>query len=121
MSYILKNGIILLYAYPFGFFISSLFLRKILVFIDSESEKKLGGLGIHIKNESFWIGACEHFLVITFILLDQYTALGIIFAARGIVRMEDIKKKASFYLLGMLLSLCFAVFFGVTAKTLFDI
>ncbi|OQX94979.1 hypothetical protein B6I21_07825 [candidate division KSB1 bacterium 4572_119] len=121
--------LLLLYAYPVGFFLGSYLLRKILIFTNEAHRDRLGGSGINFRNTGFWIGLCEHFLVVTFILAEQYTALGIIVAARGLLRLEDIKQdktstlqtdKASYYLLGMLLSVSFAVFFGTTTKFLIE-
>ena len=115
--------LILIYAYPAGFFIGSIFLRKLLVFIDESNREYLEGSSINFKNTGFWIGLCEHFLVVTFIFVGQYTALGIIVAARGLLRTEEIKKseqnKASYFLIGMLLSISLATFFGLTAKLMF--
>ncbi|MBN2007710.1 hypothetical protein JW960_00020 [candidate division KSB1 bacterium] len=119
MKNILINSGILLYAYPLGFIIGSVIIRRILIFIDPANQQLMGGRGIKIRNEGFWIGMCEHFLVVTFIFANQFTALGIVFAARGIVRSDQIKQNASYFLLGMLLSLCFATFVALTAKGLF--
>lgn len=46
------------------------------------------------------IGKCENILTITFILAEQYTGLGLIFAAKSIMRSEDIKKNPQYYLGG---------------------
>jgi hypothetical protein len=121
---------VLIYAYPVGFLVGSIILRKILVFIDESYKKHIGGAGINYRNSGFWIGACEHFLIVTFILVGQYTALGILVAARGILRIDmkpqdskvsekekqDAIDRVSYFLLGMLLSICFATFFGITTK-----
>ncbi|MBN1981641.1 MAG: hypothetical protein JW795_08925 [Chitinivibrionales bacterium] len=118
---------VLLYAYPIGFFISSFLLRKIIIFINKDNSVHIGGKGINIHNVGFWIGLCEHFLIVTFVFLNQYTALGILVAARGILRAEDIKEgkrtegsidRASYFLIGMLLSISFALFFGITGRAL---
>ena len=113
--------IALLYAYPFGFVLGSLLLRRILAFVDPSNTSRMGGHGLNPRNEGFWIGMCEHFIIVTFILMNQFTALGILFAARGLVRTQDIKENASYYLLGMLLNLCFASFFGITTKLFLNV
>ncbi len=126
----LKLIAILLYAYPIGFFIGSLLLRRILIFINEKNREYLGGAAINFRNVGFWIGVCEHFLVVTFVLVGEYTALGIIVAARGLLRAEDIRKasaeeknssRSSYYLLGMLLSISFALFFAISGKLLLDV
>ncbi len=113
---------IIIYAYPFGFFLGSFVLRRILIYIDESNRERLGGAGINFSNVGFWIGACEHFLTVSFILFDQYTALAIIVAARAF-RIEELKRdknnlsqKSSYYLLGMLLSISFGTFFALTSK-----
>lgn len=119
MSHSIKLIFLFIYAYPFGFIAGSILIRALLVFVDPSASEKLGGKGIQLRNTGFWIGVCEHFLVVSFILVGQYTALGILLAARGVVRSENIREKPSYYLLGMLLSFCSAVFFGLSAKLLF--
>ena len=37
------------------------------------------------------VGKCENLLILTFMLLDAYTALTLIFAAKAVVRREDCK------------------------------
>lgn len=122
---LIKFILLILYSYPLGFFIGSVLLRKILIYINEKNREYLGGAKINFRNVGFWIGACEHFLVVTFVFADQFTALGIIVAARGILRMEDVRRsrpeadgRSSYYLLGMLLSISFALFFGITGKLL---
>ena len=107
---------LLLYAYPLGFFLSSLVLRRILRFINPANTERMGGIKINMRHEGFWIGLCEHFIIVTFILANQYTALGLVFAARGIVRSKSIKKDPSYYLVGMLLNFCLAVIFAISTK-----
>lgn len=52
------------------------------------------------------IGKLENFLVVTLVLVGQYTALAVVFAAKGIARVEarglEEKELASYYILGTL-------------------
>jgi hypothetical protein len=44
-----------------------------------------------------------------FVILGEYTAIAIVFGAKEIVRSDDIKKNASYYLLGTLLNIVFSI------------
>ena len=105
--------IIISAGYILGFFISRFFLIRILHLVDKSIKIKTD-----IHDLGMWIGICEHFLIITFVLLNEYTAIGLVFAAKEFVRADKIREKPSYYLLGTLLSVSFAVFFGVFIKYL---
>ena len=107
--YIIKI-LIIAFGYVGGFFIGSFFLRRILIFVDPSIKDSIKP---DIRKVGVWIGICEHFLVVTFVLMKEYTAIGLIFAAKEIVRKDDIKAKPSYFLLGTLLSISFAILFGV--------
>lgn len=66
------------------------------------------------------IGFLERIFVFLFILLNQYTAIGFIIAAKGIVRYPDFGKKSfnEYILIGTLLSVLFAMLFAYVTKTL---
>ena len=52
------------------------------------------------------IGIIERVLVFSLVLVNQYTAITIVFAAKSIARFNDLKdrKTAEYYLIGTLLS-----------------
>jgi len=58
------------------------------------------------------VGKCENLLTLTFVLLGAYTALAVIFAAKGIIRKEDIEKNSLFYLAGTLVNFTYSVLVG---------
>jgi hypothetical protein len=58
------------------------------------------------------IGKCENFLTITLILAGAITGLALIFAAKSIVRSEDIKKDPKYYLGGTLVNFSYSVLMG---------
>lgn len=64
------------------------------------------------------IGFLERIFVFLFILLNQYTAIGFIIAAKGIVRYPDFGKKSfnEYILIGTLLSVLFAILFAYITK-----
>jgi hypothetical protein len=59
------------------------------------------------------VGKCENVLALTFVLAGAYTALALVFAAKGIVRKDDIEKNTLFYLAGTLVNLTYSVLVGV--------
>lgn len=64
-----------------------------------------------------WIGTIERILAMIMVLLQQYTAIGFIIAAKSILRYNDSKTgKTEYVLIGTLLSFGIAVFIGVGIK-----
>jgi hypothetical protein len=97
-------------GYVGGFFIGSFILRRIILLVDPSIKDAIKP---DIRKVGLWIGVCEHFLIVTFVLMKEFTAIGFIFAAKEIVRADKIKEKPSYYLLGTLLSISFAILFGI--------
>lgn len=119
MKILFIHILILGFGYGGGFFMGSYLLRRILLFVDpSVSDFVKSKLDFH--DVGLWIGICEHFLIVTFVLMNEYTAIGLIFAAKEIVRSDKIREKPSYYLLGTLLSISFAILFGVLTKWAFN-
>ncbi len=81
-----------------------------------EKDIKISGL----RGAGFAIGVIERILVLTFILLNQYTAITIIFAGKSIARFNELKNRtvAEYYLLGTLISITLALIIGVVVKML---
>jgi hypothetical protein len=52
-------------------------------------------------------------LTLTFVLAGAYTALAVVFGAKGIVRKDDIEKNSLFYLAGTLVNLTYSVIVGL--------
>lgn len=62
------------------------------------------------------VGKSENVLLLTFILAEAYTALAVIFAAKGLVRREDIEKNTLYYLAGTLTNVTYSVAVGVAVR-----
>ena len=79
-------------------------------------EVELGGL----KNAGMVIGIVERIIVLTFVLVNQYTAITIVFAAKSIARFNELKdrKMAEYYLIGTLISITFALIVGIIVKVI---
>lgn len=67
-----------------------------------------------------WIGMTERILILTFVLIDQFTGIGFLIAAKSILRFSDIKnaedrKEAEYILLGTMVSFIVAICAGLLA------
>ena len=111
-----------IYRYPFiivssifSFWILSVALRSILLLISPELKQKITRK-IQLKDVGTWIGLSEFLLILIFVFLAEYTTIAIIFAAKEIVRSDEIKKNASYYLLGTLLNVVLSLLFSLLIK-----
>lgn len=64
------------------------------------------------------VGKTENVLLLTLVLVGAYTAIAVIFAAKSIVRSEDMKNNSLFYLAGTLVNVTYSVIVGVTVRVL---
>jgi hypothetical protein len=62
--------------------------------------------------------SCENILIFIFVLLGAYTALGFVFAAKAIVRLEDAKRDPLYYLAGTMLNVTYSLLVGLLFKAL---
>jgi hypothetical protein len=63
-----------------------------------------------------WIGWLERFLILTFVLLKQYEAIGLLVAAKSIFRFSETRKVGEYVLIGTLLSFAIAILVGLIAS-----
>lgn len=73
-----------------------------------------------IDEDTGWlIGKLENVLVLTFTLASAYTALSIVFAAKSIIRREDMSSEnTTYYLAGTLLNFTYSVVVGLAVVRL---
>lgn len=73
-----------------------------------------------IDEDTGWlIGKLENVLVLTFTLAGAYTALSIVFAAKSIIRREDMSSEnTTYYLAGTLLNFTYSVVVGLAVVRL---
>lgn len=62
------------------------------------------------------VGKAENVLLMTFVLVGAYTALAVIFAAKSIVRREDMKNDSLFYLAGTLVNFTYSIVIGLLVR-----
>ena len=88
------------------------------------SEKKRGGyfegISENLNNAGRLIGYLERVLVLTFVLINQYAAIGFLITAKSIFRFrEDRNDLVEYYLLGTFLSMTIVILVGLA--TLFSL
>lgn len=75
-----------------------------------------------LNKAGIWIGRCERVLVLTFIIINQFTALGFLMAAKSILRFGDKadreQKKTEYILVGTLISFTSAALAGMITRFL---
>ncbi|WP_243208055.1 hypothetical protein ACNO8S_11890 [Haloarcula sp. KBTZ06] len=60
------------------------------------------------------VGKVENILILTLTLLGAYTALGLVFTAKSIVRWQDISSgNTTYYLTGSIANVTYSLVFGV--------
>src|SRR3990172_12147664 len=65
-----------------------------------------------VRDTGFVVGKCENLLIMTFMFLNAYTALALIFAAKTIVRREDMSKNSLFFLAGTMINVTYSIMIG---------
>ncbi|GAO44598.1 DUF3307 domain-containing protein [Flavihumibacter petaseus] len=84
---------------------------KIAVAAPSETES--------LANAGRWIGFAERTIILIFVLLGQYSAIGLLVAAKGIIRFNEKDRqeiKTEYLVVGTLLSISIAVLTGMAIK-----
>jgi hypothetical protein len=69
-----------------------------------------------LQKAGVWIGFFERLLILTFILINQFAAVGFLIAAKSILRFSDkenTQKKTEYVLIGTLMSFAAAVIIGI--------
>ena len=96
---------------------TSIIIKNIIsVWTPKEKEKKDQSL----QNAGNYIGILERIFVVTFILLNEFEAIGFLLAAKSIFRFSDLKKVkdrklTEYVLIGTLLSFGIAILVGLIA------
>ena len=71
------------------------------------------------KNEldtGYVIGKCENILILSLVLTGAYTALALIFAAKAIIREDEIKNNSLYFLAGTMINVTYSVIVGLIIK-----
>jgi predicted permease len=107
------RGLIYLAAYFAALFLAHFFVKALMRRFRPPEAEGVQGAGA-------LIGFLERGLVLTFVLLNQYTAIGLILTAKSIARYKELDNRrfAEYFLIGTLSSVLFAILIGVIAKWL---
>jgi len=102
----------LVVIYPCGMVVAKITQR----WRNSSMEKNREGL----KKAGKWIGWIERIAILTFILFQQFEAIGFLIASKSIFRFAEIRKskdrqEAEYILIGTVLSFVLAIFTGIIA------
>ena len=62
------------------------------------------------------VGKTENVLLLTLVLAGAYTALAVVFAAKSIVRSDDMNNNSLFYLAGTLVNFTYSVLVGAIVR-----
>lgn len=62
------------------------------------------------------VGKCENLMYPAFIMMGFPSLVGLIFAGKSIVRIEDLSKNSLYYLAGAFVNTTYSIFFGIFMK-----
>jgi hypothetical protein len=68
-----------------------------------------------LANAGKWIGIIERIIILIFVLFNQYSAIGLLVAAKGIIRFSEKDRqeiKTEYLVIGTLMSICIAMITG---------
>jgi hypothetical protein len=78
--------------------------------------------GLGLASAGKWIGICERMLILTFVLMQQYTAIGFLMTAKSILRFSEkeanTQLKTEYVLVGTLVSFTSAAMTGILLRFL---
>jgi len=118
LEQILLPGIkiwVIIAAYIIILWPSSKLISKITEKWREDTENKDSKDG-SLEKAGMWIGWLERFLILTFVLLQQYGAIGLLVAAKSIFRFSESRKVGEYVLIGTLLSFTIAILVGLIAS-----
>ena len=58
------------------------------------------------------IGKCENIIILSFILMEAYTALALVVTAKTLIRKDEIERNEMFFLVGTLTNVSYSVLIG---------
>ena len=120
-----QSGIINLYnnsvlwIYILGYLLITMPASIVITKITSKFAGDLESSSESLKDAGKWIGIIERILILTFIVLNQFEAIGFLIAAKSVFRFSELKdgkdqKKTEYILIGTLLSFSIAIIIGIS-------
>lgn len=89
--------------------------------LTSQWSKKIDDPENNLANAGKWIGIAERVIVLIMVLQNQYSAIGLVIAAKSILRFSEKDRqevKTEYLLIGTLLSIGIAILTGLLVKGL---
>lgn len=84
--------------------------------IDVNQDGHIDQADRQIIRNGYIIGKCENLIIVTLVLNDAFTGLALIFAAKNLVRQEEIKRNPSFFLVGTMVNFTASLMIAFIAK-----
>jgi hypothetical protein len=130
MQLIVINGLdkwidflILLAGYAVALSTSGFVINNMLTRISHKSLEDTAGTDTQLPAErkrrlaaGAIIGKCENILIVSFIVLEAYTALALVVTAKTLVRKEEIEKNEMYFLAGTMVNVSYSVLVGFLVK-----
>jgi len=110
-----EKNLVIITAYIFTIWPSGFLIAK----ITENWQNQIQNDGL--EDAGRWIGMFERVLILTFVLINQFSGIGFLIAAKSILRFSDIKnaetrKDAEYILLGTMISFIIAIFTGIAVR-----
>lgn len=95
----------------------SLFMPNDLSLLADKNEQPTTPINQNDKavRDGYLIGKCENTIIFAMVLADAFTGLALVFAAKNLVRKEEIQQNSSFFLVGTMVNftVTLVIAFGV--------
>lgn len=119
-----QSGVVLFYnnatlwLYVIFYIVITIPASVLITKITSKWAQGLEGSFESLENAGKWIGIIERILILTFIVLNQFEAIGFLLAAKSVFRFGELKegreqRKTEYILIGTLLSFSMAIIAGI--------
>ena len=104
------KALVLLVGYAFLLLTSGRVVNGLIGYVSRED---LEAVDKKTRDTGFLIGKCENILIPTFVLFHAFTALTLIFAAKALVRREDLSRNTLYFLAGTMINFTYSLVVGV--------
>lgn len=109
-----QRELLIVAAYLFCAKPHNIVLKEILKLFDINFLSKTEEKDKELQNAGKLIGIIERWLVLTFVLVNKYEAVGFLLAAKSILRYKDIETiRTEYVLIGTMLSFGIAIALGI--------
>jgi len=105
--------LIIIVGYVITLLSSSTIVRRVISKIAKENFKKISKVTL---DTGLVVGLCENVLIVTFILVEAYTAIALVFTAKSIVRSRAMQEKPEYYLVGTMVNVTYSILMGFIIK-----